>query len=260
MDNKYLHKIRYNICICLIFAMLLPFVQISAKEVSSNAYKDIKKVESSASTGGAIIKPTTPSVVTTNVSIITQSTSVAALMLMKDKIVIAPNETKRITTLIAPATFSSIGVECSDPTLIKVTTASGVLSVSATGESAKERGKRVNILIKAGDKEQLLQVAIKNKAKKIKAAKKKYIVKKGKKVKAVFNIKKAQNKNNAITDLFTKEFSEAVKCKKKILNIENVIVKTSKIKIIIKGRKKGKTPLNLKLSKKAKAKTKIIVK
>ena len=96
-----------------------------------------------------------------------------------------------------------------------------------------------------------INVAVQNKAKKIKAAKKSVTIKKGKTAKVVIKVTKAENKKAAITDTVKATV-------KKVAKVTKTQVKKGKVIITLKAKKKGSAKLNVKVgSQKAKVNVKV---
>ncbi len=96
-----------------------------------------------------------------------------------------------------------------------------------------------------------INVAVQNKAKKIKAAKKSVTIKKGKTAKVVIKVTKAENKKAAITDTVKATV-------KKVAKVTKTQVKKGKVIITLKAKKKGSAKLNVKVgAKKAKVNVKV---
>ncbi len=210
------------------------------------------------STGASVAPTKAPAKVATKAAVVTPA---AASLKVAKKVVVAAGKTKDVKVTVDPSTFSAITATSANEKLVTVATAAGVVKVTATAAAKKNKGKVVKVTVKAGDKEQIVKVAIQNKAKKLKAAKKVVTVKKGKKAKVTFKVT-AENKKAAATDLFAKAAKAAKKAAKiaKVAKVQSVKVKKGKAIVTIKATKKtGTKPLTLKLGK-AKAKCKVTVK
>ena len=215
--------------------------------------------------------PATDSAVTTPTATAKPATSTAASkgaatpssLTCKKKVVVASGKTKSVALTVVPSTFTAIKATSANEKLVTVSTAAGVVNITAAKVKANQKGKKVKVTVAAGDKTQVIKVAIRNKAKKIKAAKKVVSVKAKKATKVVFKVKKAENKKLAVTDLFAKSAKKAKKAAKisKVAKVKKVTVKKGKVIVKIKAtKKKGTKKLTLKLNGKAKASCKVKVK
>ena len=230
-------------------------------------------VENVATASEETAAPATDSAVTTQTAVATAkpATKAAATkgaatpssLTCKKKVVVASGKTKSVALTVVPSTFTAITATSANEKLVTVSTAAGVVNITAAKVKANQKGKKVKVTVAAGDKTQVITVAIQNKAKKLKAAKKTVSVKAKKTAKVVFKVKKAENKKLAVTDLFAKSAKKAKKAAKisKVAKVKKVTVKKGKVIVKIKAtKKKGTKKLTLKLNKKAKATCKVKVK
>ena len=181
------------------------------------------------------------------------------LSVKKSNVVLAPNKKTEVAYSVNAGSGAKVTATSSDTKLVKVSVEDGKIAIKATKASKKSRGTVVKVTVKAGDEQKVINVAVKNRAKKIAAKKKSISVNKGDTVKVTFKVVSAQNKKKAVTNLFGKKATKAASIKK-IAVVKSVKIKKGKIIVKIMAKKKGTATLNLKLTDKIKAKTKITVK
>ncbi|MCR5202663.1 MAG: hypothetical protein K6D02_06195 [Lachnospiraceae bacterium] len=116
------------------------------------------------------------------------------------------------------------------------------------------KGKAESIFIASGDKNLEYKVIPRNKAKKLSIKKKKYKVKKGKEVSITFKVK-AENNRYLVADKISAVWSNTSKAK-----AVKVVTKKGKVKVVVRGIKKGSTSFKLAIGSKRSSSVKVKVK
>ncbi len=184
-----------------------------------------------------------------------ETTQKKQLEVKRTKVVVKPQKTIHI----AYAADEKVQVTSSNKKLVKAAVKNGTIEIKTTKAAKKKRGTIVKVTVQSGNEKKVIKVAIRNSAKKISAKKKKYSVKNGKTLKVTFKVVKAQNKKKAVTNLFIKK-AKVTATIKDIATVKRIKAKKGKIVVEIAAIKKGTAKLKLRLSKKVKASTKIVVK
>ncbi len=186
---------------------------------------------------------------------VTTTSAVVSVTAKKNEVIIARG--KRVTvkyTVKMTETATTTAVVVAKSGNAKLVTAKIVgnkVKISAKKKAVK--GGTTQVILMAGDKKAIIKVGIKNPAKKVKGKKQTITVKKNKKTNIVF-LAKAENAKKAVIDHID------VKANVKMIKVlPKISVSKKKIVLKVKGLKKGKTTLQLKVGKK-KAKVTVIVK
>lgn len=159
--------------------------------------------------------------------------------------------------VVAAGKSAKIGLTTTGTANLSVKSSNSKVKASISGNTVlinvdkkAVKGASYNVTVTRGSASAVIKVTVRNKAKAVKAAKTKATIKKkGKTTKIVIKVTKAENKKKAVTDSIKVKFS-----KKKIAKVASIKAAKGKITIKIKGLKKGKTKVNVKVgSKSAKA-------
>ena len=178
--------------------------------------------------------------------------AVVSLTAKKSNVIVAPGKSVKVKYTITMAeNATSAAVVTAKTGNKKLVTAKVVGNkVKITAKKKAVKGATTKVTLMAGNKKTTLKVFIGNKAKSLKAKTKNVVVKKGKMTKVVFKVK-GENAKKSIADNIN------VNTKKKVVKVMPKILATNKKVVLkIKGLKKGKTTLQLKIGKK---KAKVIV-
>lgn len=170
-----------------------------------------------------------------------------SLTLKKNKVIIAAG--KSATVSFTASSVPKVATSSSKVATAKVNGNTVVITVPKKAE----KGASAKIQVTVGKKTAVINVTVQNPAKKIKAAKKIVTVKKKKTVTAKFKVT-ATNKKKAAADTI-----KATSKNKKVAKIVSCKVKKGKADVKIRGVKKGKTKVTLKIGKKS-AKVTVVVK
>lgn len=159
--------------------------------------------------------------------------------------------------VVAAGKSAKIGLTTTGTANLSVKSSNSKVKASISGNTVlinvdkkAVKGASYNVTVTRGSASAVIKVTVRNKAKAVKAAKTKATIKKkGKTTKIIIKVTKAENKKKAVTDSIKVRFS-----KKKIAKVASIKAAKGKITIKIKGLKKGKTKVNVKVgSKSAKA-------
>ena len=177
----------------------------------------------------------------------TQTEQKESLTLKQNKVIIAAG--KSVTVSFTASSVPKVTTSSSKVATAKVNKNTVVITVPKKAE----KGASAKIQVTVGKKAAVINVTVQNPAKKIKAAKKTVTVKKKKTVTAKFKVT-ATNKKKAAADTI-----KATSQNKKVAKIVSCKVKKGKADVKIRGVKKGKTKVTLKIGKKS-AKVTVVVK
>lgn len=199
-----------------------------------------EKPSSSPTPGGQPTNPTAKPPVSNPTAQPKDSVSVA-----KSSVIIAAGKSAKVA--LTTTGTANLSVKSSN-NKVKASISGNTLLINVDKKAVK--GASYNVTVTRGSASAVIKVTVRNKAKAVKAAKTKATIKKkGKTTKIVIKVTKAENKKKAVTDSIKVKFS-----KKKIAKVASIKAAKGKITITIKGLKKGKTKVNVKVgSKSAKA-------
>lgn len=163
----------------------------------------------------------------------------------KSSIIVAAGKSAKVA--VTTTGTANLSVKSSN-SKVKASISGNTLLINVDKKAVK--GASYNVTVTRGSASAVVKVTVRNKAKAVKAAKTKATIKKkGKTTNIVIKVTKAENKKKAVTDSIKVKFS-----KKKIAKVASIKAAKGKITIKIKGLKKGKTKVNVKVgSKSAKA-------
>lgn len=170
---------------------------------------------------------------------------------IKKKVVIPAGESKVVNftakKTAAATKIQTVKVKSNNTEIVEASKVSGKKQIKLTVPAAAEKGAYTDVVLTSGKKTATIKVYVQNKARKIKAAKKKVTVKKGKTAKVTIKVTKAQNKKKAVTDALS-----ATVAKKKVAKVLTKKAKKGKVVVSLKAKKKGSTKVTVKVgSKKA---------
>ena len=194
--------------------------------------------------------------VTSNGGITAPSTP-AGVLAIKPKIsavLLSPGKSTKIKYTVKmtenATTAAVVTAKSSNKKVVTAKLVGGKVKITAKKKAVKGASAKVTLL--AGDKKAVIKVAIKNSVKSIKAKKSKITIKKGKTTKVTFKIK-CENPKKAFTDYILVRTNE-----KALKVMPKITINKKKIVLRVKGLKKGKTTIQVKIGKK-KAKVTAIV-
>ncbi len=170
---------------------------------------------------------------------------------IKKKVVIPAGESKIVNftakKTAAATKIQTVKVKSNNTEVVEAAKVSGKKQIKLSVPATAVKGAYADVVLTSGKKTATIRVFVQNKAKKIKAAKKKVTVKKGKKAKVTIKVTKAQNKKKAVTDALS-----VTVAKKKVATVADKKAKKGKVVVTLNAKKKGTTKVTVKVgSKKA---------
>ena len=186
------------------------------------------------------------------------SPSPAPTLPVKDTVVIAKK-----SIVVAAGKSAKVSLTTTGTAQLSVKTSNNKIKASISGntllisvDKKATKGASYNITVSRGSASAVIKLTVRNKAKAVKAAKTKAIIKKkGKTTTLTIKVTKAENKKKAVTDNISVKFS-----KKKIAKVASIKKAKGKITIKIKGLKKGSTNVKVKVGSKSAKAIKLTVK
>ncbi len=237
-------------------ALATSIAEAKAKVVSGTAVK----VTVTATKGAVAVTNAAVAVLSKNTTIASVLVTVKAApakkvvkktksLSIKKKVVIAAGKTKVVNftakKTAAAEKIQAVKVKSNNTKVVEAVKVSGKKQIKLTVPADAKKGSSTDVVLTSGKKTATIKVYVQNKAKKIKAAKKKVTVKKGKTAKITVKVTKAQNKKKPVTDAISTTVA-----KKKIAKVKKAVAKKGKVVVTVKAKKKGTTKVTVKVGKK----------